>query len=99
MKTYVAIGHFKDNKNTTVVALTQNSLKDFRMDLLGNEFVAYIATTAEHMKKITDFARNDEIFTLFKAVERLTSNYRKWGEITDYIDQCYDIIERRIANA
>ena len=35
MKKYLAIGHFKDSKNMTSVALKTNSVKDFRCDLQG----------------------------------------------------------------
>ena len=34
---------------------------------------------------------------LWDQVRKLTSNFRKWDEVADYIEQCGDIIEAEIA--
>ena len=95
MKKYVAIGHFEESDNTTCVAESASSIKAFRTDCMGNGFVAWVVITE---KKLNVLRSLDE-YDLFHEVEKLTTNYRKWNEITDYIYQCLDIIEDRIARA
>lgn len=96
MKAYIAIGHFKENKNATIcIAFKQNTKKDFYNDCLGNEFVPYVILTE---KKLRSFENLDS-FYLFDEVKKLTSNYRKWNLITEFIEQCYDIMIEKISNA
>lgn len=45
MNVYAAIGHFKDSKNITCVALTQTTKKAFMNDCYSNEFVPYVVLT------------------------------------------------------
>lgn len=51
MKKYLAIGHFKENKNMTCVVMQSDTMKSFREDLSGNEFIPYIVVTEKMMKK------------------------------------------------
>lgn len=93
MKVYAAIGHFKGNSNMTSVASVQNTKKDFVTDLRGNEFVPYIVIT-EKMLEI--------LFTcdsVFEQVKKMTSNYRVWNDVCDYIGQCGDILEEKMEAA
>lgn len=91
MKTYAAIGHFEESKNITSVAMKAASLKDFRQNLGGNGFVPYVVITE---KKLETLKTVDE-FSLFDEVKKMTSNYRKWLDICDYLEQCFDILEEK----
>lgn len=99
MKVYVAIGHFKDNENITSVALQQNTKKDFMIDLYGNEFVPYVVLTESMIEKLRALIAADECFGVYEQVKKLTTNYRVWNEVTDYIEQCFDILEDKLAVA
>lgn len=95
MKRYIAIGHFGDDKNTTCVACTASSIKNFRQDLGGNDFIPYVVISEKKM----EILRNTNEFDLFDEVKKLTSNYRVWNEVCEYIEQCFDIMEERFARA
>lgn len=95
MKKYIAIGHWRDSKNITCVASTQNTMKDFRNDLINNEFVAYVVLTEKKFETV----KNATSLELFKEVQKLTSNYHVWENVTDYIKECLDIIEEKMARA
>ena len=51
VRKYLAIGHFKENKNITCVASKSYTLKEFRKDLCGNGFIPYVVITEKMMKK------------------------------------------------
>ncbi len=93
MNAYIAIGHFKDNENITTVALMQRTKKAFMRDCYGNDFVPYVVLTEAMVEKVLSM----DSFALWDQVRKLTSNFRKWNEVTDYIEQCGDIIEAEIA--
>lgn len=93
MNAYIAIGHFKDSENITTVALMQRTKKAFMRDCYGNDFVPYVVLTEAMVEKVLSL----DSFALWEQVRKLTSNFRKWNEITDYIEQCGDIIEAEIA--
>lgn len=95
MKKYLAIGHFKDSENMVSVAEQTNSVKAFKDDLRGNGFVAYAVITESRMDKL----RTADTDGIFEEVKKMTSNFRVWLDVTDYIEQCFDIIESKIANA
>lgn len=98
MRKYLAIGHFTDSKNITSVAMKNNTMKDFRDDLGGNGFVPYVILTEKKMTEIEKYI-DDIDFDLFKEVQKLTTNYRKWNDITEYIGQCFDIMQERMSAA
>ena len=98
-KAYVAIGHFKDSENMISVAMTAYTKKDFMTDLVGNEFVQYVVLTERMIEKLRTAAAADEAFGIYEQVKKLTTNYRVWNDVTDYIEQCFDIIEERIKTA
>lgn len=97
MKRYLAIGHFKENKNITSVAMECTTKKSFYENLLGNEFVPYAIITQKKMVTLEN--KLDDSFELWNEVKKLTSNYRKWDDICDYIGQCFDIMKEKIENA
>lgn len=99
MKTYVAIGHFKSNKNIVSVAFQQATKKDFMADLYGNEFVPYVVLTESMVEKFRAIIAEDSCFGIYDQVKKLTSNYRVQGEVADYIEQCFDIIESKLTAA
>ena len=91
MKTYAAIGHFKDSKNMVSVAMKANSIKSFRENLAGNEFVAYVIISEKKLETL----KKADCFDLWEEVKKLTTNYRKWNDICEYFEQCFDILEER----
>lgn len=91
MRKYLAIGHFKENKNITCVASKSYTLKEFRKDLYGNGFIPYVVITEKMMKKISEL----DCMDLFDQVKKMTSNYRIWNDVADYIDQCCDIMQEK----
>lgn len=95
MKKYVAIGHFKYDSNMRSIAIAQNSMKEFRTDLAGNEFCAWVVLTEKRFEKLQNMDESE----IYEEVKKMTSNYRRWNDVTDYIYQCRDIIEERLANA
>ena len=97
MKTYIAIGYFKFNgvERTQSVAMKQKTMAAFREDLKGNEFVAYAVFTAERFQKLQSLGWMDRWY----EVKKMVSNYRKWDLVDEYIEQCSDIIEEKIAAA
>lgn len=94
MKKYVAIGHFDGNKNTTSVVMENNTRKEFAADLICNGFRAYAILTEKAFNEMNGM----NSLEIYDRVKKLTGNYRKWSEITDYIEQCVDIIEEKLAN-
>lgn len=92
MKKYIAIGHWRDSKNITCVTSTNSSDKCFRDDLKGNGFIPYV-TFSE--KKFESF-RTMDLLEIFYEVKKLTSNYRRWNEVSEYICECFSFIEHRL---
>ncbi len=97
MKVYAAIGHWKGSENITSVAERQVSKKDFLQDLRGNEFVPYVVITEGMMKRLV--ALTNESFGLYDQVKKMTSNYRVWNDVTEYLEQCFDILCEKISAA
>ena len=95
MKKYLAIGHFNDSENMVSVAMQASTIKNFRENLDGNGFVAWAIISEKKMETL----KNADCFELFEEVKKLTSNYRRWNDITDYIEQCFDIMEEKMLKA
>lgn len=96
MRKYLAIGHFKGSENMVSVAMQTTNEKSFRENLIGNEFIAWAVITE---KKMETLKNTDDYFGLWEEVKKLTGNYRKWNDLFDYIGQCFDIMEERMAMA
>ena len=93
MNVYAAIGHFKGNENITCVALTQTTNKAFMNDCYGNEFVPYVVLTEKMLSKIQSSA------DIYEQVKKMTTNYRVWNDVADYLTECLDIITDKVENA
>lgn len=95
MKKYIAIGHWEESQNTTSVAMMNSTMANFKGDLKGNAFKAYVVLSEKTFNEI----KNMNCFEIIDKVQKLTSNWRKYNQIIDYIEQCMDIMEGRLANA
>jgi len=93
MKKYLAIGHFDDSENMTSVAMECTTMKSFRENLGGNGFIPYVVISEKKM----EILKNTDSFNLFDEVKKLTTNYRVWNDICEYIEQCFDIMEEKLA--
>ena len=89
MKKYVAIGHWYNSHNTTCAVGEANSVAEFRADLKCNGFRTYVVLSDRKLAE----CKNASEFELFDIIKKLTTNYRKWNEVADYVEQCMDIIE------
>jgi len=94
MKIYIAIGHFKGNKNITSIVESQITKKDFIKDCYGNGFVPYITMTEKTFNKILNY--DSDSLAIFEQVKKMTTNYRVWNIITDYLEECLDIIIQKM---
>ena len=92
INTYAAIGHFKGSENMTCISSTQNTKADFIRDLRGNEFVPFVVITDKMFETLSGLDGMD----IFNQVQKMTSNYRIWNDVTEYIEQCLDIIENKM---
>ena len=95
MKKYIAIGHWSESENITSVTCEVPTIKSFRDTLQGNGFIPYVVISEKKMEVL----KNTSAFELFDEVKKLTSNYRIWNDVTEYIEDCFDIMEERMANA
>ena len=93
MNVYAPIGHFKDSKNITAVALTQTTKKAFMNDCYSNEFVPYVVLTEKMLSKIQSSA------DIYEQVKKMTTNYRVWNDVADYLTECLDIITDKVEDA
>ena len=96
MNAYLAIGHFKDSKNVTCIAAQQATKKDFMHDCYGNEFVPWVVITEKTFERLSKC--DDELAT-WEIVKKLTSNYRVWNDVADYIEQCFDLMTDQLRTA
>jgi len=95
MKIYATIGHWKDDKNIRSIVLTQNTKKDFMRDCYGNEFVPYVVMTEAMLDKI--FNECEDGMDVYEQVKKMTTNYRVWNIVTDYIKQAGYLITDKVA--
>lgn len=96
MNAYLAIGHFKDNENVTCIAGAQCTKKAFMRDCYGNEFVPYVVITEKTFERLS---KSDDELAVWEIVKKLTSNYRVWNKVADYIDQCFDLMTEKLRAA
>lgn len=99
MRRYMAIGHWDDSKNVTCVASVDSSIANFRDTLGGNGFIPYVVLSEKKFKDIIDMVYDVEdydTFDIYKEVKKMTTNYRVWNVVTDYIIQCNDIMVEKM---
>ena len=46
-----------------------------------------------------EILKNTDEWGQFEEVKHLTTNYRRWNDICEYIDQCFDIMEEKMGRA
>ena len=68
------------------------SLDDF-MALYGNEFVPYVVLTEKMLSKIQSCT------DIYEQVKKMTTNYRVWNNVADYLTECLNIIADKVENA
>lgn len=90
MKKFVAIGHWDSSKNITSVAGDSRDRKAFADDLKNNGFVAYMIFSE---KKISEYKEAD----IFGKMDMISSRNRHAIDIEDYLNECMDIIEDKLA--
>lgn len=94
-KKYIVIGHWKESKNMTCISSIGSSIKELRKDLSGNAFVPYVVITEEKFHNL----KNMHSLDIYEEVKKMTTNYRVWDDVTDYILQCFDIMEEKLSRA
>ena len=93
MKKYVAIGHWYNNNNTTCFVGEADSIAEFRTDLKCNGFRVYVVLSDRKLAE----CKNANEFEIFEIIKKLTTNYRKWNEVVDYVEQCMGTIEYKFS--
>lgn len=93
MKIYVAIGHYKGSENIICVATMQATKKAFVTDCNNNSFVTYVVMTETMLARVV---AADKVFGVYDLVKKMTSNYRIWDDVTDYLTNCIDIIVDKV---
>lgn len=90
MKTYIAIGHWDYSKNITCVVSDADTRKEFEHDLKGNGFIAWVIFSE---KKLSEYKAADFI----ERMDMVSYRNRHAMDIRDYLDECMDIIENKLA--
>lgn len=90
MKKFVAIGHWDSNKNITSVAGDNNNRKAFEEDLRNNVFVAYMIFSEQ---RISEYKEAD----IFGRLDMISSRNRHAMDVEEYLNECMDIIENKLA--
>ena len=76
--------------------LMMPSVPEVHLGKYGNEFVPYVVLTEKMLNKIQACTYSMDIFN---QVTKMTTNYRVWEKVTDYLVQCFDIITDKVENA
>lgn len=90
MKKFVAIGHWDYSQNITCVVSDANNRKEFEHDLNGNGFIAYTIFSEQRINKY-------KAADIFEKMEMISMRIRHSIDIKDYLDECMDIIESKLA--
>lgn len=90
MKKFVAIGHWDFNKNITCTVGDANTRKEFESDVKCNGFITYIIFSE---KRLNEYKAAD----VFGKVDMISSRNRHAIDIEDYLSECMDIIESKLA--
>ena len=92
MKKYITIGHL-ENEEITSAAFAANTMKEFKQELKANGFTPWLVLTEKGFIDIINGA------DIFEIVKKKVSNFRRWDEITEYIEQCSDIMQIKLRMA
>ena len=90
MKKFVAIGHWDFNKNITCTAGDARTMKDFGDELRANGFTAYIIISE---KRLNEYKSAD----IFGKLDMISFRNRHAIDIQDYLQECMDIIDSKLA--
>lgn len=90
MKKFIAIGHWDYSKNITCVVSDADTRKEFEHDLKGNGFIAWMVLSE---KKLSEYKAADFI----DRMDMISYRNRHAMDIRDYLDECMDIIENKLA--
>ena len=90
MKKFVAIGHWDFSKNITCTAGEARTMGEFKDDLRGNGFTPWLVLSAE---KVSAYKAAD----VFGRLDMISSRNRHCLDIQDYMNECMDIIENKLA--
>ena len=98
MKKFIIIGHFKGIKNITSVAISARTKGDVRNDCKGNEFIPWLILSEKDISKLKSIISNGiyEFEGIYEFVKKRTTNYHRWEDLTEYIEQCLDIMEEKL---
>ncbi len=90
MKKYIALGHFKGKtkESITSIVITQVNKKAALNDCYGNEFVPFVVITEEAFYNLD----SGDVYNVFQAVKKMTTNYRVWDLVAQYLVDCRAII-------
>ena len=50
-------------------------------------------------KTFERLSKRDDELAAWEIVKKLTSNYRVWNDVADYIEQCFDLMTEQLRNA
>ena len=90
MKKFVAIGHWDFSKNITCAVGDARTMSEFKQDLRGNGFIAYAVFAEE---KVAAYKAAD----VFERMDMINFRNNHALDIKDYMDECMDIIEGKLA--
>lgn len=90
MKRFIAIGRWQYSENITSVVADANTRKEFEIDVKCNGFIPYMIFSE---KKFNKYKTAD----IFDKMEMISSRNRHAIDIEDYLNDCMDIIESKLA--
>ena len=50
-------------------------------------------------KTFERLSKRDDELAVWEIVKKLTSNYRVWNAVADYIEQCFDLMTEQLRTA
>jgi len=96
LKKYIAIGYWGKKKNAHHhIVVAHDSLKAVRRDCKANDFIAQIVLTEENFRRIMGLEDN---YTRLFEIKKLTSNFKIWNMLTNYLSQCSSDIDNQLTN-
>lgn len=90
MKKFIAIGRWLYSENITSVVADANTRKEFENGVKSNGFIPYMILSE---KKFNKYKTAD----IFDKMAMIPSRNRHAIDIEDYLNDCMDIIESKLA--